>query len=94
VKLDLGAISEKWLQPCGACDGGLAMSCSHPDEDYRPVISDLVAEARRLVAQRQAVIALCDAAVERQGPAARLIATVFVAEILEALGGKWRDPAG
>ena len=46
--LDLDAITEKWLQQCGPCDAGLAMGCSHPDEDYRPVMSALVTEVERL----------------------------------------------
>lgn len=47
-ELDLAAVSEKWLRQCGACDGGLAMSCTHPDEDYRPTMGALVAEVERL----------------------------------------------
>lgn len=40
------AIEEKWLQQCGPCDGGLPMSCTHPADDYRPVISALLAAVR------------------------------------------------
>lgn len=36
------AIAEKWLQQCGPCDAGLPMGCTHPDEDYRPVIAALL----------------------------------------------------
>lgn len=43
---ELAGIEEKWLQQCGPCDGGLPMSCTHPTEDYRPVISDLLAAVR------------------------------------------------
>lgn len=48
AEMDLTAVAEKWLQPCGACDGGLPMGCSHPDEDYRPVLLALVEEVERL----------------------------------------------
>lgn len=43
---ELAGVEEKWLQQCGPCDGGLPMSCTHPTEDYRPVISELVAAVR------------------------------------------------
>jgi hypothetical protein len=46
--LDLDAITAKWLQPCGSCDGGLPMNCTHPTDDYRPVMASLVAEVERL----------------------------------------------
>lgn len=47
--IDLEAISEKWLQQCGPCDYGMPeYACSHPEEDYRPVILDLVREVERL----------------------------------------------
>jgi hypothetical protein len=46
--LDLDAIEDKWLQQCGSCDAGLPLSCSHPSEDYRPVMLRLVSEIRRL----------------------------------------------
>jgi hypothetical protein len=45
---DLDAIEDKWLQQCGSCDAGLPLSCSHPSEDYRPVMLTLVTEIRRL----------------------------------------------
>lgn len=45
---DLEAISEKWLQVCPVCDGGLPSICTHPDEDYRPVMLELVREIERL----------------------------------------------
>lgn len=45
---DLDAISAKWLAPCGACDAGLPMGCTHPREDYRPLMLSLVLEIERL----------------------------------------------
>lgn len=42
--LNTVAIKNKWLLPCGSCDAGLPMRCSHPTEDYRPVILELVNE--------------------------------------------------
>ena len=56
--LDLDAIRAKWLQVCGACDAGIG-ECSHPDEDYRPVILDLLTsltEAREQTARTRAVV--------------------------------------
>jgi hypothetical protein len=47
-ELDIEAISQKWLQQCGSCDGGLPMNCTHPDEDYRPVMLALVREIELL----------------------------------------------
>jgi hypothetical protein len=59
MSLDLDAIADKWLQQCGPCDAGLPMGCSHPDEDYRPVLMDLVntlaAVEAQLVAERIAI---------------------------------------
>lgn len=49
--LDLEAISRKWLSLCGACDGGLTTNCTHPDEDYRPVMLSLVEVVAPLLAQ-------------------------------------------
>lgn len=46
--INLDEIREKWLQQCAACDAGLPMACSHPCEDYRPVILELVREVERL----------------------------------------------
>jgi hypothetical protein len=46
--VDTDAIREKWLQLCGSCDAGLPMNCTHPDEDYRPVMATLVDEIERL----------------------------------------------
>lgn len=46
--LDLDAIEFKWLAPCGTCDAGLPAPCTHPDEDYRPVMLALIEEIRRL----------------------------------------------
>jgi hypothetical protein len=48
-ELDLLAL--KWLQVCATCDAGLPYGCSHPDEDYRPVIADLIDEVRRVRAE-------------------------------------------
>lgn len=47
--LDLEAISEKWLKQCGSCDLGMPeYGCTHPDEDYRPVMMSLVEEIERM----------------------------------------------
>lgn len=46
--LDLDEIRDKWLAPCGACDAGLPMGCTHPEGDYRPVMLRLVAEVERV----------------------------------------------
>lgn len=45
--LDLVEIINKWLRSCGACDAGLPITCSHPQEDYRPVILELVRELEK-----------------------------------------------
>jgi hypothetical protein len=45
---DLDAIKKEWLNPCGACDAGLPMACTHPSGDYRPVMLSLVDEIGRL----------------------------------------------
>jgi hypothetical protein len=45
--LDLDAISSKWLQICGSCDAGIG-ECTHPAEDYRPVMLELVREVEAL----------------------------------------------
>jgi hypothetical protein len=45
--IDLEAIDKKWLGICGACDAGIGM-CTHPTEDYRPVMLELVREVERL----------------------------------------------
>ena len=47
MTVDLDAIKAKWLGQCGACDAGIGM-CTHPEEDYRPVMLDLVREVERL----------------------------------------------
>lgn len=60
--VEAAAIRAKWLQPCGPCDAGLAMTCTHPDEDYRPTMAalcdaldraraDLAAERERKVSE-------------------------------------------
>lgn len=47
--LDLDAVRETWLRPCGSCDAGLPMGCTHPTgEDYRPVMARLVGEVEAL----------------------------------------------
>ena len=45
----------KFLQQCGSCDAGLPMACTCPDEDFRPVMLDLVQEIERLRADAAAV---------------------------------------
>ena len=41
---DTEAIEAKWLQECGQCDYGVGYPCTHPSEDYRPVILQLLRE--------------------------------------------------
>jgi len=45
--LDLDAIKEKWLRVCGTCDAGVG-ECSHPAEDYRTTMLDLVVEIEQM----------------------------------------------
>lgn len=45
--IDLEAIEAKWLGICGACDAGIG-ECTHPAEDYRPVMLALVREVEHL----------------------------------------------
>lgn len=45
---DLLSRAQAHLVQCGSCDAGLPMSCTHPSEDYRPVLLDLVREVERL----------------------------------------------
>ena len=46
---DLEAIKSEWLNQCGPCDYGMPeYGCSHPAEDYRPVLMELVREVERL----------------------------------------------
>lgn len=40
--IDLDAIAEKWLKPCGSCDAGLPMGCTCSQEDFRPDMLRLV----------------------------------------------------
>lgn len=48
-ELDLEKISNKWLGMCPSCDAGLpGADCTHPEDDYRPVMLDLVREIERL----------------------------------------------
>lgn len=51
-ELDLGKIRDRWLGVCAACDAGLAANCTHPEDDYRPVILALVLEVEELRRQR------------------------------------------
>lgn len=56
----LTEIRDQWSRPCGACDGGLPMMCTHPKEDPRSVIPALVNEIltlRAFLAERAAEIA-------------------------------------
>lgn len=49
MELDTEDIKSKWLNQCGPCDYGMPeYGCTHPGEDYRPVILDLVREVERL----------------------------------------------
>lgn len=41
-QLRVQQIAETWLRSCGACDGGLPMSCSCPPGDPRLVIQELI----------------------------------------------------
>jgi hypothetical protein len=45
---DLDALAEKWLKVCPPCDAGLPDKCTHPDQDYRPVLKLLLEEVRGL----------------------------------------------
>lgn len=52
--LDLEAIKRTWLNQCGPCDYGMPeCGCTHPQEDYRPVILSLVREVERLRADSE-----------------------------------------
>lgn len=47
--LDLEEIKRRWLNQCGPCDYGMPeYGCTHPSDDYRPVIMSLVLEVERL----------------------------------------------
>jgi len=49
LERDLLTRASRFMAQCGPCDFGLAeFGCSHPDEDYRPVVADLVTEVERL----------------------------------------------
>jgi len=61
--LDLDAIRAKWLQVCGACDAGIGQQCSHPGDDYRPVILDLLTEVATLTEEFAEARAAMDPAV-------------------------------
>jgi hypothetical protein len=51
VNIDLDAITEKWLHVCGPCDLSVPGGCTHPGDDYRPVMLELVREIDRLRAE-------------------------------------------
>lgn len=40
--------AERFLSQCGSCDAGLPMSCTCPQDDFRPVMLELVREVERL----------------------------------------------
>ena len=40
--MDVKAIRAKWLRQCAPCDAGLPGPCTHPGDDPRSVILDLV----------------------------------------------------
>lgn len=50
-ELDLDAIAEKWLKPCGSCDAGLPMTCTCPPDDFRPDMQRLIGRAATLRAR-------------------------------------------
>lgn len=54
MTLDLDTI-RPWLEPCGNCDAGLRVNCTHPDGDYRTPMAALVAEVERLRAALQVI---------------------------------------
>lgn len=54
-QLDLDAIRDEFLNQCGPCDFGLVeYGCNCPTSDYRPPMSQLVAEVKRLRAELSA----------------------------------------
>lgn len=54
--IDLEAIKREWLNQCGPCDYGMPeYGCSHPAEDYRPVLMELVREVELLSAAMSSV---------------------------------------
>jgi len=53
---DLDAIKAKWLTICGACDTGIG-ECTHPADDYRPVMLALVELLERI---RDDVVVMLD----------------------------------
>ena len=53
---DLDAIKAEWLNQCGPCDYGMPeYGCSHPTDDYRPVLMELVREVEQLRALTRSV---------------------------------------
>lgn len=47
LDLKLSRIRNKWLRVCGPCDAGLPGTCTHPNEDYRTVIADLITDLEK-----------------------------------------------
>ncbi len=47
MALNLDEISAEFLNTCGSCDAGLTAACTCSQRDYRPVMLDLVREARQ-----------------------------------------------
>lgn len=47
-RLDLDAITKKWLNQCAACDGGILGGCTCPDDDPRTVILQMVNHLDRI----------------------------------------------
>lgn len=51
-KDELDAVRTRWSLLCGACDGGLPQSCTHPAEDPRGVILQLCDALAEVTAER------------------------------------------
>lgn len=51
-KDELDAVRTRWSLLCGACDGGLPQSCTHPAEDPRGVILQLCDKLAEVTAER------------------------------------------
>lgn len=47
-RLDLDAITKKWLNQCAAYDGGILGGCTCPDDDPRSVILQMVNHLDRI----------------------------------------------
>ena len=94
MSIDLQAITDEWLQQCGACDAGLPMGCARSDKDYRPAMSALVDEVGRLRAtemQLAAVMAAADA--EQEGLRSDVRTYHDRAMASEAAEARWQDRA-